>query len=124
MNADPTQSSDRLEEAVAEYLKAIDAGQPPDRDVWLRRYPDLADELPAFFADQASFARLAGPVRHGEAPGISVRYLGDYELLDEIARVGMGVVWKARQVSLNRVVALKMILAGQLASAAEVERFL
>jgi WD40 repeat protein/tRNA A-37 threonylcarbamoyl transferase component Bud32 len=102
----------------------------------MRQHPDLASELADFFANQEEVAQLAhGMAGHAEAPtlapgatsvlaaGTKLRYFGDYELLEEIARGGMGVVYKARQVSLNRLVALKMILAGQLASPQDVQRF-
>jgi WD40 repeat protein/tRNA A-37 threonylcarbamoyl transferase component Bud32 len=134
-----------LNEQIAAYLEAEQAGQTPDAEAWVARCPELADELRRFLANHAYLARLGAPLRAIAAPGPfdtvddvtpgqggSPPYrsppacagpFGDYELLEEIARGGMGVVYKARQKSLNRVVALKMILSGRLASEADVLRF-
>ena len=115
-----------LEDIILAYLIAVDAGQVPDRQEFLNRHPQFASELADYFADQDRTASYVAPLRNVGPAGPALLYnscFGDYEMLEEVARGGMGVVFKARQVSLNRQVALKMILAGHLASAAELRRF-
>ncbi len=129
---DPTGTFDasrgelRLDKLLAEYVEGVEAGNLPDREALLAANPDLADELREFFANRDGIEHAMGAVRRPSLPpGVlpTLRYFGDYELLEEIARGGMGIVYKARQTSLNRIVAVKMILAGQLATADDVRRF-
>jgi len=141
----PDAREDRVNEAIADYLELVRTTDTVDAEQFIAAHADIAAELRAFLSDRQKFKDVMGPVdrvaglplcesptldTRGDAARATqpdslgkVRYFGDYELLEEIARGGMGVVYKARQVTLNRLVALKMILTGQLASAEDVQRF-
>ncbi len=120
----------RLEAVIADYIRACETGSVPNRGEILKRYPEFADELRQFFGQHDRMNQIAAPIRgFGDAlaeavgPGQQLSYVGNYELLEEIARGGMGVVYKARQTTLGRIVAVKMIVSGRLASEQDVQRF-
>src|SRR5215831_16742937 len=104
----------RFQKVAAEYLEAREAGRPDDLSVVLARHPDLADELTAFISGQDELAHLAAPLRAAAQsrvppwPGDPGR-LGDFRIIREVGRGGMGMVYEAEQESLGRRVALKVL---------------
>src|SRR6476661_2561043 len=124
----PAARDERLALALEDALRQQAGGATPDLD----RHPDLADELRQLLAVGQFVAGLGRGSSHnhtlphpGPRPssGPLPRAFGDYELVEEIGRGGMGVVYKARERGLDRFVALKMILRGQHATPADLERF-
>jgi len=150
VNAQPAPSRDeqRLAEIACQLADELQQGRLPNVDAVIREHADLAEELRGLWAtmlvadcvaagassasgrSKASSSASNTPTQDhgailpdGRLPPPCGVTLGDYELDEELGRGGMGVVYRARQVSLGRTVALKMILRGAAPSAADLARF-
>ena len=116
---------------LSKYLAQLQAGERPDREAFLREHPELASALDCLEALEKLGPKPGEMKDEGfilssdihQAAGDLPRAFGGYQLISEIGRGGMGVVYKARQEDLDRVVAVKMILASHLASPEQVRRF-
>jgi tetratricopeptide (TPR) repeat protein len=117
----------RLGEVLADWLEAAERGAPPEEGEYLRRYPEFAAELQRCFADWRRFPRPGGPAAPpSAAPGAPLPeggVLGDFRILREVGRGGMGVVYEAEQVSLRRRVALKVLPMAAALDSRQLQRF-
>jgi serine/threonine protein kinase len=144
---------DALNEALLSYLDALAAGRMPDRGLFLAEHPDLRPELERFLVNYHATERLAAPLRaatredfgrqtladpanvkadtpffptreggRGEARG-AIGELGDFRLLREVGRGGMGVIYEAEQISLQRRVALKVLPFAAAIDPRQLQRF-
>lgn len=121
-----SEREERVNAALAEYLQAEERGPVPNRDEFLARHAGIADELSQFLTDRAHFLRWAAPVSAPPDATIAVNppsQLSDFEVLGELGRGGMAVVYVARQKSLNRRVALKVLSLAGSASHDALNRF-
>jgi serine/threonine protein kinase/tetratricopeptide (TPR) repeat protein len=122
----------RVVRALEEYLEAVDQGQPPHRTDFLLRYASIAERLAECLDGLEMLRSAAGGFSTKSHPAAPVAglgtlalggRLGDYQILREVGRGGMGVVYEAMQVSLGRRVALKVLPAAHAIDQRQLQRF-
>jgi WD40 repeat protein/serine/threonine protein kinase len=134
-SADENSDERRLADVVAEIGELMARGQPVDQAEYLERYPELAHRLRSLWpalratADHESPDALDGPTGDSlpngqiELSQDATRKFGDFRLIREIGRGGMGIVYEAEQTSLRRRVALKVLTAAGSIDDRQLQRF-
>ncbi|MCC6421333.1 MAG: serine/threonine protein kinase [Gemmataceae bacterium] len=137
MTEPPAEALDReqrLADILLEYIEGRGNGRGPDREELIARHPEFADDLREFFAGRDQVEQFAAPLRQAiglgsptepRAPGPTEQpgRLGDFRIIREAGRGGMGVVYEAEQLSLGRRVALKVLPLAATLDPKQLQRF-
>ncbi len=122
--------AERLAATLDRYMRELESGGiPPDVEALVAEHPDLGDELRAYVDSLKVLHQMTAGLRPTPAPApagsadATTKRLGDYEILREIGRGGMGIVYEARQISLNRHVALKVLPFAAMMDEKQITRF-
>jgi serine/threonine protein kinase len=115
--APPSESAEELAAILDRYMSDFQAGTGPDKNELLAAHPELASRLAACLAGIEFIHRAIGPAT--QEPAI----LGEFRIIRELGRGGMGVVYEAEQTSLRRHVALKVLRFGVVADEEAMKRF-
>lgn len=115
----PDDGREYLDLLAEDYLSRVSRGEPVQRDEYLRQFPEHAAELAPLLT---ALEHLETTIPEAE-PSSSGRMLGGYQIVREIGRGGMGVVYEAVEKSLGRHVALKVLPAAATLDARFLERF-
>ena len=115
--SEETRNEDRLVSAVKQYMRMLDTGKAPEMEQFVQSHSDIAEALRPALEGLALVHRVgdaSGPVQaapstDSTADELKGRPIGDFQIIREIGRGGMGVVYEATQLSLNRRVALKVL---------------
>ena len=116
----------QLDEIVFQVSAKFEAGETPELATYQREYPELADRLGKLWTTLqavADLGRTQSPAADPGTPPIRPMTLGDYEILGEAGRGGMGIVYEAVQISLGRRVALKVLPFAAVWDAKQLQRF-
>jgi hypothetical protein len=111
---------DRLQELVDQYLELYRAGKAPSIEEFADQHPEFAEVLREYLPLVLSMESLGS---EPEGPAEPPKELGDYRILREIGRGGMGVVYEAEQITLDRHVALKVLPFHARTSQTHLDRF-
>ena len=123
--SDSDTARDPFEEIASEFSERYRDGEMPSVEEYAQRYPEMAEEIRDLFPTIAAMEQL----KEKKAPakpavgGLELEQLGDFRILGEIGRGGMGVVYEAEQVSLGRHVAVKVLPKQALLDERHLRRF-